>query len=111
MEENISSFSNNVKLAFQKEEMKMMKRIKNFIWLTGVDETPMLQIFAVIGICVLWAIVYSIVTKYNILMGIVGGVAMGIGPIAVAIIFAIAVLGVRAVIMVIINACRKVLKK
>ena len=89
----------------------MMKRIKNFIWLTGVDETPMLQIFAVIGLCVLWAIVYSIVTKYNILMGILGGVALGIGLIAVAIIFAIAIMGVRAVIMVIINACRKVFKK
>lgn len=88
-----------------------MKRIKNFIWLTGVDETPMLQIFAVIGLCVLWAIVYSIVTKYNILMGILGGVALGIGLIAVAIIFAIAIMGVRAVIMVIINACRKVFKK
>lgn len=88
-----------------------MKRIKNFIWLTGVDETPMLQIFAVIGICVLWAIVYSIVTKYNILMGIVGGVAIGIGLIAVAIIFAMAVLGIRALIIVIINACKKVSKK
>ncbi len=88
----------------------MMKRIKNFIWLTGIDETPMKQLFAVIGICVLWAIVYAIVTKYNIFLAIGGGVAIGIGLIAVAIIFAMAVMGVRAVIMLIIDACKKVLK-
>lgn len=88
-----------------------MKRIKNFIEVNEIDKPPMRYLLTVIGVCVIFAVVIAIFTNHNLFIGIITGVSVGMGLIAAAIIFAMAVMGVRAIIMLIINACRKIFKK